>query len=411
MILHNGDAGRSRPPLQTSGIAGWPQALRALSSPVVPDLPLLVNIAVALAYALAGGLLARWVGLPTIVGYLLAGVALGPFTPGFQGDEHSIHQLAELGVMLLMFGIGMHFSFKDLWDVRDIAIPGAILQMAAVTWLGYLLLRSWGATPEAALVVGAAISVASTVVLLRGLMDNALLDSLHGRVAVGWLVVEDLAAVALLVLLPLLATTGSGESWTQPAWAVGKAVFFVVLMLTVGPRVLPPILARVVRTGSRELFILVALTAAVGTALAAGALFGVSLALGAFLAGVLIAESPFSHQVNAELMPFRETFAVLFFVSVGMLVNPAYLVTHWMEVLALSTLIVVGKSVLTVASGVLFPYPARTSLVVGAGRSQIGEFSFILGQGGLALNLIDANQYLPYPGRRPRLDHGQSCDV
>lgn len=359
----------------------------------VPDLPLLINIAVALAYALAGGLLARWIGLPAIVGYLLAGIALGPFTPGFHGDEHAIHQLAELGVMLLMFGIGMHFSFKDLWRVRDIAIPGALLQMGISTLLGYVLMRAFGATTEAAIVVGAAISVASTVVLLRGLMDNGLLDTLHGRVAVGWLVLEDLGTVVLLVLLPLLATAGGDSAWTEPLWTVGKALFFVVLMLTAGPRILPPIMALVVRTGSRELFILVALTAAVGTALAGGTIFGVSLALGAFLAGVLIAESPFSHQVNAELMPFREAFAVLFFVSVGMLVNPIYVVTHWTQVLALSALIIAGKGILTVAMGALFPYPARTLIVVAAGLGQIGEFSFILGQGGLTLGLIDTDQY------------------
>ncbi len=358
----------------------------------MPEVPLLVSIAVALGYALGGGLLARRLGLPTIVGYLVAGVALGPFTPGFQDDATAIHQLAELGVMLLMFGIGMHFSFRDLWQVRDIAIPGAVLQMVLATTLGYLLMRWWGATPEAALVVGAAISVASTVVLLRGLTDNGLLDSLHGRVAVGWLVLEDLATVVLLVLLPLLAT-GAEESWTEPLFTVGKALLFVVLMFTLGPRVVPAIMARVVRTGSRELFVLVALTAAVGTALVSAELFGVSLALGAFLAGVLIGESPFSHQVNADLLPFREAFAVLFFVSVGMLVNPAYLVNHSAEVLTMSALIVVGKSVTTVMGAVLFPYPARTSLIVAAGRSQIGEFSFILGQSGLALGLISADQY------------------
>lgn len=358
----------------------------------MPELPLLVNIAVALAYALVGGLVARRLGLPTIVGYLLAGVALGPFTPGFHGDEHAIHQLAEFGIMLLMFGIGLHFSFKDLWEVRDIAIPGAILQMVAATALGYFVLRSFGATPVASLVVGLAISVASTVVLLRGLMDVGLLNSLHGRVAVGWLILEDLATVLLLVLLPLLATSG-GDSWRAPAWAVGKALVFVALMLTVGPRIVPALIHRTVQTGSRELFVLVVLTAAAGTALAAGALFGVSLALGAFLAGVLVGESPFSHQVGADLLPFREAFATLFFVSVGMLVNPAYLAAHWREVLALSAVIIAGKWSITVASGALFPYPAKTTLVVAAGLSQIGEFSFILGQSGLRLGLIDQEHY------------------
>lgn len=359
----------------------------------VHDLPLLVNTSIALVYALIGGLIARRLGLPTIVGYMIAGVALGPFTPGFDGDEQSIHQLAEVGVILLMFGVGIHFSFKDLWKVRDIAIPGALLQMAVSTAIGYGLARAFGATPQAAIVLGVAMSVASTVVLLRGLMDNGLLESLHGRVAVGWLIFEDLATVVILVLLPLLAVSGADESWQTPVFAVSKALVFVVLMLTLGTRLVPMILTRIVQTRSRELFVLVALTVAAGTALASASFFGVSLALGAFLAGVVVGESEFSHQVSADLLPFREAFAVVFFVSVGMLVNPVYLATHWGEVLAWSALIIVGKWFITLASGVLFPYPARTSLVVAAGLSQIGEFSFIVGQTALALRIIDSLQY------------------
>jgi monovalent cation:H+ antiporter-2, CPA2 family len=359
----------------------------------VTELPLLVDIAVALAYALVGGLVARRLRLPTIVGYMLAGVALGPFTAGFHADESSIHQLAEFGVILLMFSVGMHFSFRDLWHVRDIAIPGALLQTGVTTALAYGLARHAGATPAASIVLGFAMSVASTVVLLRSLMDTGQLDSLHGRVAVGWLVLEDLATVAILVALPLLALKGEDGAWRTAGFAVGKALVFVLLMLTVGPRVVPIIMGRVVRTRSRELFVLVALSAAVGTALASAAVFGVSLALGAFLAGVIFGESEFSAQVAADLLPFREAFAVLFFVSVGMLVNPAYLAAHWHEVALWSFLIVIGKSFITVLSGFLFPYPARTSLVVAAGLSQIGEFSFILGQSGLALGLITTDQY------------------
>ena len=362
-------------------------------SGVLPDLPLLTNISIALVYALIGGLVARRLGLPTIVGYLLAGVALGPFTPGFHGDEASIHQLAEFGVILLMFGVGTHFSFRDLWKVRDIAVPGALLQTVLSTAIGYGLARYGGATPAAALVLGVAISVASTVVLLRGLMDNGLLDSLHGRVAVGWLVLEDLLTVLILVLLPLLAVSSGDGAWQGPVLAVGKALVFVVLMLTIGPRIVPVIISSVVRTQSRELFVLVALTVAAGTALASAEVFGVSLALGAFLAGVLVGESDFSHQISADLLPFREAFAVLFFVSVGMLVNPHYLLENWADVLVWSAFIVVGKSLITAASGILFPYPARTSLVVAAGLSQIGEFSFILGQAGLALGLINSSEY------------------
>ncbi len=355
-------------------------------------LPLIVNISVALALSLAGGLLARRFGLPTIVGYLLAGVAISPFSPFWVGDTDAIAQLAELGVILLMFGIGLHFSFKDLWQVRDIAIPGAIIQMTLVTVLGYLLSSQWGFSTGGAWVFGVAVSVASTIVLLRGLMDNGLLDSRHGRVAIGWLVFEDIATVAILVLLPTLVGR-AGEPWWVPFWAIAKAVLFVGLMVVVGQRVVPAVVSRVVRTQSRELFVLVALTLAAGTALASSALFGVSLALGAFVAGVVVSESPFSHQIGADLLPFREAFAVLFFVSVGMLVNPVYLYAHWREVLALLFLIVVVKGLISAGIGFAWPYPARTALVLGAGRSQIGEFSFIVGQAGLGLGLLDTQQY------------------
>ena len=357
------------------------------------DLSLLVNIALALGYALAGGVVARRLGLPTIVGYLLAGVALGPFTPGFTGDIGAIQQLAEFGVILLMFGIGLHFSFRDLWQVRNIAIPGALVQMAATTGLGYLLAVRWGWAPASALVLGVAISVASTVVLLRGLMDIGALQTLHGRVAVGWLIFEDLATVAILVLLPVLVSPGQSSGLLVSALAIGRALLFVALMLFVGNRIVAAILRGVAATQSRELFVLVALTAALGIALASAAFFGVSLALGAFVAGVVVSESPFSHQVNADLLPFREAFAVLFFVSVGMLVNPGYLLANWGQVASLSVLIVVGKSVLAALVTFAFPYPARTALVVAAGLSQIGEFSFIVGQSGLALGLLDDTQY------------------
>jgi len=359
----------------------------------VHDLSLLINIALALGYALAGGVVARRLGLPTIVGYLLAGVALGPFTPGITGDIGAIQQLAEFGVILLMFGIGLHFSFRDLWQVRNIAIPGALLQMAVTTGLGYLLAYRWGWPPASALVLGVAISVASTVVLLRGLVDIGALDTLHGRVAVGWLIFEDLATVAILVLLPTLVSPERSSNWLTPALAVGRALLFVALMLFVGNRIVAAMLQVVAVSRSRELFVLVALTAALGIALASAALFGVSLALGAFVAGVVVSESPFSHQVNADLLPFREAFAVLFFVSVGMLVNPGYLLAHWGQVAALAALIVVGKSVFAALIAFAFPYPARTALVVAAGLSQIGEFSFVVGQSGLALGLLDDTQY------------------
>ena len=357
------------------------------------SLPLLVDIALALGYALVGGVIARRLGLPTIVGYLLAGVALGPFTPGLQGNFESIRQLAELGVILLLFGIGLHFSLRDLWRVRTIAIPGPLIQMTAATACAYGLARSWGWAPQSALVLGLAISVASTVVMLRGLMDQGALDTPNGHVAVGWLVMEDLATVVILLLLPALVAAGRPAGWSVVIPGLLKALAFVGLMLFVGNRVIAAVLAAVAGTRSRELFVLVALTAALGITLAAASLFGVSLALGAFVAGLVVSESPFSHQVSADLLPFREAFAVLFFVSVGMLVNPGYLVAHWREVALLTLLIVVGKSVFASLIGFAFPVPARTGLVLGAGISQIGEFSFIVGQAGLALGLLDQTQY------------------
>ncbi len=361
--------------------------------PRVHDLGLILGVITALAYAAVGGLVARRLRLPPIVGYLLAGVAIGPFTPGFVGDAGTLELLAELGVVFLMFGVGLHFSLRDLWQVRDIAIPGALIQMTVATGLGYALARGWGWSPAAALLLGAAISVASTVVLLRGLMDHALLETPHGRVAVGWLVFEDIATVALLVVLPLLAGTGTAEGQGSPWMAAGKALLYVVLVLTVGAGGMRGLLALAVRARARELFIVAAVTLSVGTALIGATWFGVSAALGAFLAGVVVAESRYGNQVGSDLLPFREVFSVLFFVSVGMLVNPRYLLEHWREVLVLSALVVMGKACIAAFTGFLFSRPARTALVVGAGLSQIGEFSFIVGQTGLALGLLDTSQY------------------
>ncbi|HEV7498643.1 MAG TPA: cation:proton antiporter, partial [Vicinamibacteria bacterium] len=340
------------------------------------EIPLLVNIAAALAAALVGGLLARRVGVPPLVGYLLAGVAIGPFTPGFVGDSNTIGQLAELGVVFLMFGVGQHFSLRDLWRVRAVAVPGALGQMAATTALGYGLGRLWGWPDAASLVLGLAVSIASTVVLLRGLMDAGLLESGPGQLAVGWLVLEDLGTVLLLLVLPALASSGTGVDAGALLITLLKAAAFVAVMLLLGARAVPWVLLRVERTGSRELFLLVALTLSLGIALSAAALFGVSLALGAFLAGVAVSESPLSHQVGADVLPFREAFAVLFFVSVGMLVKPRDLVAHAGPVLALTALIVAGKAAIAFALTLLLRQPAPTALVVAAGLAQIGEFSF-----------------------------------
>jgi len=359
----------------------------------VHDLPLLVNIAVALAYALAGGLLARRIGLPTIVGYLVAGVALGPFTPGFRGDPEAIRQMAEFGVILLMFGVGLHYDVGDLWQVRRVAIPGAVVQMAVVATMGFGLGRMWGLPPAGAWIFGIAGSVASTVVLLRSLMDHGWLDSPAGKVAIGWLVVEDLLMVAILVLVPALATSSPSGPWITVGIALGKAVLFVVLMMFVGSRVVPAILGRVVHTRSRELFVLVALTIAVGTALASAAFFGVSLALGAFVAGIIVSESPFSHQIGADLLPFREAFAVIFFVSVGMLVNPGYVVAYWDRLLLVTLVVIFGKAIVSGLLAMALGCSMRTTLVVATGRSQIGEFSFIVGQSGLTLGVLGQSEY------------------
>lgn len=357
------------------------------------DVPLLINITVALGMAFLGGIAARKLGLPTIVGYLLAGTAIGPFTPGFVSDLETIRQLAELGVIFLMFGVGLHFSFADLRRVRDIAIPGALVQTALATAAGVGLAWGWGWSLSAGLVLGLSISVASTVVLLRGLMDHSLLNSSHGQVAIGWLVMEDILSVLILVLMPAMANAQAGIDWTHLATTLLLAGAFVGIMLVAGVRIIPWTLDRIAHTRSRELFVLVVLAITLGTALAASELFGVSLALGAFLAGAIISESKLSHQVGADIFAFREAFSVLFFVSVGMLVNPAFVWENLGKVAILSFLVVAGKGAIVILMGLFFARPARTFLVVAVGLSQIGEFSFILGQAGLSLGLLSLDQY------------------
>ena len=357
------------------------------------ELPLLINITLALVVAFIGGVIARRMGLPTIVGYLLAGIIIGPFTPGFVGDVETIQQLAELGVIFLMFGVGLHFSFKDLWRVRDIAVPGALLQTALSTLVGIGLTQLWGWSITSGIVLGLAISVASTVVLLRGLMDHSLLNTSHGQAAVGWLVMEDILSVLILVLMPALVPSAGGFDWGSLAITLLKAAAFVVIMFFAGSRLIPWLLDRIARTRSRELFILAILAITLGTAMGAAGLFGVSLALGAFVAGAIISQSELSHQVGADVLPFQEAFSVLFFVSVGMLVNPTFLWQNLSHVAALTGLVVLGKFLIVILMGLLFPRPARTFLVIAVGLSQVGEFSFILGQGGVSLNLLNTDQY------------------
>jgi monovalent cation:H+ antiporter-2, CPA2 family len=357
------------------------------------EVPLLINITLALIVAFFGGVIARRFGLPTIVGYLLAGIIIGPFTPGFVGDVGTIRQLAELGVIFLMFGVGLHFSFRDLWNVRDIAVPGALLQTAAASLLGLGLSRLWGWTLPAGVVLGLSISVASTVVLLRGLMNNNLLNTSHGQAAVGWLVMEDILSVSILILMPALNAITGGFRWQDLAFTLLKAAVFIAIMFFAGVRLLPWLLERIAHTRSRELFVLAILAVVLGTALGASELFGVSLALGAFVAGAIISQSHLSHQVGADLFAFREAFSVLFFVSVGMLVNPVFVWQNLGQVALLTMLVVVGKALIVILLGLFFPRPARTFLIIAVGLSQIGEFSFILGQGGLSLHLLNSDQY------------------
>jgi len=364
-----------------------------LEEKALHDLPLLINITLALVVAFLGGVIARRFGLPTIVGYLLAGIVIGPFTPGFVGDVETIQQLAELGVIFLMFGVGLHFSFNDLWRVRDIAVPGALVQTGIATLLGIGLSQLWGWPLTAGVVLGLAVSVASTVVLLRGLMDNSLLNTTHGQAAVGWLVMEDILSVLILVLMPALVVNPQGFNWLSLVVTLLKAAAFVVIMFFAGVRLIPWLLERIAHTRSRELFILAILAITLGTAMGASELFGVSLALGAFVAGAIISQSHLSHQVGADTFAFRETFSVLFFVSVGMLVNPAFLWQNWGQVAALTLLVVAGKFIIVLLMGLLFPQPMRTFLVIAVGLSQVGEFSFILGQGGMSLGLLGSNQY------------------
>ena len=361
--------------------------------------PVLIStIAIGLTAAFIGGLLVRRLGLPSILGYILAGVVIGPFTPGLIADTAVATELAEIGVILLMFGVGIHFSLDDLLAVRALAVPGAIIRIIVATLLGiaFGLAIGWGV--GGGLVLGLAISMASTVVLLRALEERSELDTVQGRTAVGWVIVEDLVTVVVLVVLPTVApllggTDGGASSVTGSplgdlAVALGKAGIFAAVMIVAGKRLIPPLLVLVARENSRELFTLAVLAIALGIAFAASSIFGISLALGAFLAGAIVNESDMSHQAAADALPLRDAFAVLFFVSVGMLLDPSFLVEHPLEVAAVVLLIVGAKSLAAVGIVAAFGYPIRTGLTVGAGLAQIGEFSFILGTVGLGLGLL-----------------------
>ncbi|WP_075793247.1 YbaL family putative K(+) efflux transporter [Massilia putida] len=358
------------------------------------DISLITTIAAALGLGLLFGMLAVRLRLPALVGYLAAGVIIGPATPGFVADVHLASQLAEIGVMLLMFGVGLHFSLDDLLEVKGIALPGAVLQIAVATLLGIGLTHLWGWDLGAGLVFGLALSVASTVVLLRALEDRGQLDSFNGRIAVGWLVVEDLVTVLVLVLLPALAGPlgGKGDSGGSLWLSLGKTLLqvgaFVAFMLIVGRKLFPWFLWRVAKTGSRELFTLAVIAAAVGIAYGSSHLFGVSFALGAFFAGMVLRESELSHRAAEETLPLRDAFSVLFFVSVGMLFDPRVLVESPLEVLGVVAIILVGKSLAAFLLVLALRYPVNTAITVSASLAQIGEFSFILAALGISLGLL-----------------------
>jgi len=356
--------------------------------------PLIATIAAGLMLAFIFGLIAQRLRVQPLVGYLLAGVMVGPYTPGFTADPALAAELAEIGVILLMFGVGLHFSLKDLLSVARIAVPGAVGQIAVATLMGAGLSWALGWSLQAGFVFGLTLSVASTVVLIRALQDRHILDSTRGRIAVGWLVVEDLAMVLALVLLPAVAVVTAGED--VPATRIvfsllitlAKVSIFVAVMLIVGRRVIPWLMHHTAHTGSRELFRLAVYAIALGVAYGAAKLFGVSFALGAFFAGMVLGESDLSQQAAEEAIPLRDAFAVLFFVSVGMLLNPAVFIEAPFAMLATVAIIIVGKSAAAYLIVRAFRYPRSTALTVSASLAQIGEFSFILIGLGIDLKMV-----------------------
>ncbi|MGE8358486.1 YbaL family putative K(+) efflux transporter [Pseudomonas sp.] len=361
------------------------------------NIPLITTLAGGFGLALIFGFIAEKLKLPALIGYLCAGIMLGPATPGFVADVKLAQELSEIGVMLLMFGVGLHFSLGDLMSVKKIAVPGAVVQMTLATVLGLGIAYWWGWSFGGALVFGLSLSCASTVVLLKALESRGILDSMNGRIAVGWLVVEDLATVMVLVLLPPLAGVLGGNvdpaTSNDPLWyTIGITMLqvagFLVVMLVAGRRVLPWLLLQVAKTGSRELFTLSVIAAAIGIAYGAAMLFHVSFALGAFFAGMVMRESDLSHRAAEESLPLRDAFAVLFFVAVGMLFDPMVIFDEPMHVLAVVAIIVVGKSIAAAALVMAFRYPLNTALTVAASLAQIGEFSFILAGLGITLGLM-----------------------
>jgi CPA2 family monovalent cation:H+ antiporter-2 len=361
---------------------------------------LIVNLVAAIALAFFFGTIAQKLRISPLVGYLLAGVAVGPFTPGFVGDTNLAMQFAEIGVILLMFGVGLKFSLADLWSVRGIALPGALVQMTSATLLGYGVGALMGLGAAESLMLGFSLSVASTVVLLRALEDRRLIKTENGRICVGWLVIEDIAIVLGIVLLPTLAGLASGNggaTWyatlSALALTIGKIGLFVALMLFIGGRLFPWLIVQIAHLKSRELLSLGTLTLALGIAWVAYELFDASFALGAFLAGVVLNGTKFTHRIAEESLPLRDTFAVLFFVSVGMLFDPMTLVRAPIGVFAVVAIIVVGKSAAALAITTLYKLPLRTGMLIAASLAQIGEFSFVLAGMGVTLGLLSGETY------------------
>jgi CPA2 family monovalent cation:H+ antiporter-2 len=352
--------------------------------------PLIGTIVAGIVLAFIFGALAARLRLPPLFGYLVAGIAIGPFTPGYVADQGLANELAEIGVILLMFGVGLHFSVKDLMAVRKIAVPGAIVQILAAVALGAGLAHLLGWGLGAGLMFGLALSVASTVVLLRAMQERRLIDTDRGRIAIGWLIVEDLVMVLALVLVPALAGGGGGGLALTLAMTIGKVAAFVALMLVVGRRVVPWLLHIIAHSGSRELFRMAVLATALGVAFGAAMMFGVSFALGAFFAGMILAESPLSQRAAEETLPLRDAFAVLFFVSVGMLFNPKVVTEAPLALAATVLIIVLGKSLAAFLIVKAFGRDRKTALTISGSLAQIGEFSFILASLGTDLDLLPA---------------------
>lgn len=357
------------------------------------ELPLISTITLGFTVAFVCGVVASKLRFSPIVGYLIAGIIIGPFTPGVVANAEIAQELSEIGILFLMFGVGLNFSIKDLWEVKSIAVPGAIVQIAAATVLGVLASSLWGWPLASGLVLGLALSVASTVVLLRALEEHNLLQSTNGHIVIGWLIVEDIAMVLALVLIPAFADVKTGADATSGIFsslffAISKVVLFVVFMMVVGKRILPWILTLVARMRSRELFTLAVFAVAMGVALSAAKLFGVSFALGAFFAGMMIRESDLSKEAADKSLPLQDAFAVLFFVSIGMLFNPDIIFEKPLQVFSVVLIIMVGKSIAASIIVLFFRYPLKTALLVSAGLAQIGEFSFILANLGVAHNIL-----------------------